>query len=311
MHHSPKSVVLALAGVLLGALPLAQRAQAQDRHLEALTAIHDACAQAEAGENDVLYSVLLDGPTQLEVIAGVEEGEVVFAVTGVRNLRAFDGRVQFVPSHLERVGFIAGGERAQTLEVARARGVRVRLGFFLGFDQPERRACLVRPPQSVTAVRADIAFVEMIDADGSVLAREDNDRLRAWNDDPARQRQDDAAGVVVGPPTANITLPEPWTRAFRTAGITRALLACHAAGVEREASAPGSGASDEAMAQVRMRVDARTGHIEDAVVEVGNVADEAENTCIVAALREATLPAIGGEGRIVEVRIPVRLHAAR
>jgi len=284
-------------------LPLA--ASAQDRQLEALTAIHGACASAEAGHNDVLYSVMLDGPTQLEVIEGDEEGEVVFAVTGVRNLRAFGGRVQFVPSHLERVGFIAGGERVQALEVARARGVRVRLGFFLGFDEPERRACLVRPPQSVTAVRADIAFVEMVAADGSVLAREDTDRLRAWNDDPARQRQDAAAGVVVGPPTvANITLPEPWTRAFRTAGITRALLACHAAGGDR-------GASDEAMAQVRMRVDARTGRIDDAVVEVGNVADEAENTCIVAALRQATLPALGGEARIVEVRIPVRLHAAR
>lgn len=304
MHHSSKTLAFALAGALLGVLPLAQSAEAQDQHLEALPAIHDACAHAEAGENDALYSVMLDGPTQLEVIAGDEEGEVIFAVTGMRNLRAFDGRVQFVPSHLERVGFIAGAERAQALEVARARGVRVRLGFFLGFDEPERRACLVRPPQSVTAVRADIAFVEMIDADGSVLAREDTDRLRAWNDDPARQRQDDAAGVVVGPPTANITLPEPWTRAFRTAGITRALLACHAAGMEREAS-------DEAMAQVRMRVDARTGRIEDAVVEVGNVADEAANVCIVAALREATLPAIGGEARIVEVRIPVRLHAAR
>ena len=305
MTSPAQTVFTSFVGLVFGCLPLAGVAHAQDQRLEALTAIHDACHQAEAGENDVLYSVMLDGPTELEVLAGDEEGQVVFAVTAVRSLRAFGGRVQFVPSHLERVGFMAGGERVQALEVARARGVRVRLGFFLGFDEPERRACLVRPAQSVTAVRADVAFVEMMDADGNILAREDTDRLRAWNDDPNRQRQDDTAGVTVGPPSAaNVTLPETWTRAFRGAPMTRALLACHASGVQRTAS-------HEAMAQVRMRVDSRTGRIDEAVVEVGNVADEEENTCIVRAVREAQLPALAGEARALEVRVPVHLHAAR
>jgi hypothetical protein len=278
----------------------ASQAAAQDRRLESVAAVHDACRASDAGRHDVLYSVLLDAPARLEPTPGDEEGETVFAIREARGLRALGGSVQLVPADLEMVGFVAGEARARSLEVALARGARVRLGFFLGFDQPERRACLVRPPQSVTAVRADVAFVELVDPDGSVVAREDHDRLRAWADDPGRQAATEPQATVGAVTAGASPAPEAWSRTLRGAPLARALVACHVAGVSR-------GAARDAMIQARLRVDGRTGRIEDGVVEVGNVGDEEESSCLLRALRGVELAA--GPSGPVDLRVPVVLRA--
>jgi hypothetical protein len=288
---------------LVGALIVgpAAVAGAQDRRLDSLAALHEACRASDAGQNDVLYSIVLDGPVQLDPTEGDEEGETIYALHDGRQLRALGGSAQLVPANLEPIGFVANAERARALEVARARGARVRLGFFLGFDDPQRRACLVRPPQSVTAVRADVAFVELLDADGSVVAREDNDRLRAWNDDPDRRAAPEPQAIVGGPTIGPSPAPDAWARAWRAPPVARALVACHVAGVAR-------GAAREAMVQVRLRVDGRTGRVEDGVIEVGNVGDEEETTCVLRTVRGAELPAGGAPGP-VDVRIPIQLRA--
>ncbi|MBX7193463.1 MAG: hypothetical protein K1X94_15515 [Sandaracinaceae bacterium] len=278
-------------------------AQAQDQQLTDLAAVHAACATADDQDlHDRLYSVVLDTPTTLVPREGDEEGEVLYTVPDARSLRALGGSVQLVPSHLETIAFVASGERAQIFEVARARGARVRVGFFLGFDEPERRACLVRASQAVTAVRIDLAFVELLDADGSVLAREDHDRLRAWSDDPDRSAAREPEVTVGSPTTINGPAPEAWTRALRAGSVTRQLLACHVQGV-------GRGASREAMVQVRLRVDPRAGHIDDAVIEVGNVGDEEENACVLRAVRAVELPAVSGATTPIDVRLPVQLFS--
>src|SRR5690606_35920439 len=82
---------------------------------------------------------------------------------------------------------VASPERARALR-QHARGLRV--GFFLGFDGVGQ-SCVIRPAVGVTLVRAELAFVELVDGEGEVLAREDSERLRAWLDD---EEQDAIAG---------------------------------------------------------------------------------------------------------------------
>lgn len=296
-----RSWLASVGALALGVGAPVAAAHAQDHRIETLAALHEACRAADAGRNDVLYSIVLDGPTQLDPTEGDEEGETVYTLHDGRQMRALGGSVQLVPANLEPIGFVANAERARALEVARARGARVRLGFFLGFDDPQRRACLVRPPQSVTAVRADVAFVELLDADGAVLAREDNDRLRAWNDDPDRRAAEAPQAIVGGATIGGSPAPEAWSRAWRAAPVARALVACHVAGV-------GRGAAREAIVQVRLRVDGRTGRVEDGVVEVGNVGDEEESACVLRTVRGVELGAGGAPGP-VDVRVPIQLRS--
>ena len=53
----------------------------------------------------------------------------------------------------------------------RERGARLRLGFFIGFDEPDRTACLLRSRHAVTTVRMDVAYVELVARDGTILAK--------------------------------------------------------------------------------------------------------------------------------------------
>jgi hypothetical protein len=136
------------AAAFVGALAAPELVAAQDEPLADLAAVHAACRSADdEGEHDHLYSLLLDGSATLVPREGDEEGEILYTIPDARSLRSMGGSVQLVPSHLEPIAFVANEERARTLEVARARGARIRLGFFLGFDEPERRACLVRASQ--------------------------------------------------------------------------------------------------------------------------------------------------------------------
>lgn len=291
------------ATALLGALAAPSAVAAQDQPLVDLAAVHAACRAADdEGVHDHLYSLVLDGAASLVPREGDEEGEILYTIPDARSLRAMGGSVQLVPSHLEPIAFVANAERARALDVARAHGARVRIGFFLGFDEPERRACLVRASQAVTAVRIDVAFVELIEADGSVVAREDHDRLRAWSDDANRSASREPEASVGAPTTNGQPAPEAWTRALRTSAVTRQLLACHVAGVA-------NGASREAMVQVRLRVDARAGHIDDAVIEVGNVGNDEENACLLRAVRAVELAGVPSAGGNVDVRVPVQLRA--
>src|SRR5690606_15665394 len=88
-----------------------------------------------------------------------------------RNLRAMEGRVSLLLSGLEAIAFEADAERASALREAARGGARLRVGFFLGFDEPSRQPCLVRGRHGVTIVRADLAYAELISAAGDRLAR--------------------------------------------------------------------------------------------------------------------------------------------
>lgn len=277
---------------------------ARDRALTRLEDVRAACRAADdEGLHDRLYSILIDGRAALRRRPGREEGEVRYVLADVRSLRAFDGAVQLIPSRLEPLALRASEEQARSIDVALAGGARLRVGFFLGFDEPDRPACIVRAPQAVSVVRLDLAFVELLDAAGAVVARDDDDRLRAWSDDPVHgaalspEVSVGAASLEGGAPA-----PSGWLELLRGAPLRRALLACHEEGLAR-------GAAREAMVQVIVRLDARSGQVSERVIEAGNVGDEAENACLLEALSALRFPAASGLSGTVSLRVPIRLRA--
>jgi hypothetical protein len=153
----------------------ASRAAADEHVLEDLPSVHEACRRSEEPGRRVLH--VLEVPSFRFDGYDREGGRLL--VDTRRNLRALRGAVEVLPKDLEDVAFVASPERAREL---RRRGRALRLGFFLGFDG-EGQPCVVRAAVGVTLVRAELAFAELVDADGRVVAREDMDRLRAWLDD--------------------------------------------------------------------------------------------------------------------------------
>lgn len=296
--------VAALLLVVLG-LPGLALAQASDRTLGTLDALQTACRAADAGDNDTLYSVSIDAPWRWGTRAEEEE---FLPVDTRHNLRAFSGSAELLPSHMETIGFVANDARSAELSAAREGGARLRVGFFLGFDDPERSSCLIRPRAAVTLVRMDVAFVELVDDQGHVLAREDTERFRSWQDDADREGiPGTGPRAAVGTPSIadGTTVPDGWTRALRTAGagaLGRTLGRCHAEGV-------GRGAVPDSMAHVRLRVDARTGRVTESSVEIANVGDTDEVDCIVDAVAHVDLPAGSADlaGRTIDLTVPVTL----
>ncbi len=258
-------------------LAFAAPARADELPLTDLAGVHAACRASEGGVNAELYSVIIDAPWRFG------DADVDFLpVDTARNLRAFRGSVQLLPSRMEQIGFVASEERAATLEAARTQGAALRVGFFLGFDDPERSSCLVRPRQAVTTVRMDVAYLELVGADGAVIARDDTERFRSWQDD-AERTVIPGAGPRARVEVANIggtPAPDPWQRAIATAAtgtLGSALATCHREGIAR-------GAEPEATIRVRLTVDGRTGHVTGSGVEIANVGDTDEIECIETAL---------------------------
>jgi len=292
----------ALVLVLIGSASAA--AQTTDRALASLDAVQSACRAADQeGHTTTLYSVMVDGSWRFE-----DRDEDFLPLDTRRNLRAFSGSVELLPSHMEMIGFVANDARSATLEAARSNGAHLRVGFFLGFDDPERSSCLIRPRAGVTLVRMDVAFVEIVDASGGTVAREDTERFRSWQDDAGREGipgTGPRAAIGVSSLSDGATVPEPWNRAIRAAGagaLVRTLGRCHADGVTR-------GAQPEATIRVRLHVEGRTGHVVESSVEIANIGDTDEVDCIVEAVSHLDLPAGSGEvaTHAVDLSIPVTL----
>jgi hypothetical protein len=292
----------------LTSLAFAVPAFAQDQPLLSLSDVQAACEAATEGENARLFSIVVApswrfGTLELEL---ADDGSVASSSLPIdtrRNFRALGGHVEAMPAHLETMGFVATESRAAELEAARQGGALLRIGFFLGFDDPRRSACLVRGAHGVTMLRMDVAFLELIRPDGTVVAREDTDRFASWSDDHER---DVVPGTgpraMVGDATlvSGARVPEAWQRVLSAAELNSRLTTCHRDGV-------GRGASGEAMARMRLSVDARSGRVSAASVEVANVGDEGEVTCLESAFDAVSLPAGPPElaGR-AELSLPIR-----
>ncbi len=226
-----------------------------------------------------------------------------------RNFRMSGERVELFASRLEPVGLVATPERATELETARTRGAQLRIGFFLGFDDPFRTACLIRSRHATSTIRMDVAFVELVRGDGIVIAREDTERYRAWRDDAERAAVpgEGPRAQLGAPSTASGALPDAWQRGLATAStgpIGQALSNCHRDGVAR-------GAEGQGRVVIRVRVEGRTGRVLDSQLAVSNIGDTAEAECMATALRELNLTPGPGDfaSRTVDLEVPIRLAA--
>lgn len=291
--------------LLLALSTLPAAAAAQDVPLLTATDVANACAEASAGEHARLYSIVLDRGWRLGAVETElgDDGSVTSSFAPVdtrRNLRALRGSVELMPAGLETIGFVASEARRTELEAARTGGALLRVGFFLGFDDPERSACLVRGAHAVSLIRMDVAFVELLDAEGRVLAREDTDRYASWSDDRGRGAiPGSGPRALVGEATVGSSrAPAGWQGALGAVGSE--LGRCHAEGVER-------GADGDATVRVRVSVE-RSGHVAASTVEIANVGDVDELRCIERAFSAVTLPAGPPElPARVDVLVPVRL----
>lgn len=300
------AVALGVASLLLApALVAPARARADDeRDLATLDAVRDACRVAEARPGRDLLVIDVEPGWRFGSLG--EDG--FLAIESRRNFRALRGRVELYPARLEPLGLVATPERADELEAARQRGARLRIGFFLGFDEPDRTACVIRSVHATSTVRMDVAFVELLAEDGALIAREDSERYRAWRDDAERQElPGEGPRAAIGEPSAPAgAVPESWSRAVVAAGssaeLSRALGICHRDGIAR-------GAEPSGRVIVRLRVDARTGRVSESQLAVSDVGDTAEAECIAGALRSVALPPLGADARTIDLDVPVRLAA--
>jgi len=295
--------VVAVALVVVGAWP--GRAHAEGAPLASVAALHDACRRSVGDGDRELFVVAI--PTGGWSFGAYDQADSFLPLDSRRNFRTFRGAVELFPSRLETVGFVATPGRARELAAARARGAILRLGFFLGFDDARRSACLIRPAAGVTTVRFDLAFVELTDARSRVLAREDSDRLRGW----IEEREQDAIagtgprGVLGTPSTAVGEVPGSWRDAIGRASagpLARTIATCHAQGIRHGAAATGE-------VVVRLVVDPR-GAVRSADVELTSIGDADDAACIAHAVAASVQlppdPAVRGD---MALSVPVRLAA--
>ncbi len=178
-RRAPASV--ALFGLLaLCSVPAIASADARPTSLDTIGAVQRACRRSADGARPELYAIAVPAGAWRFGRYAADDG--FLAVDTRHNLRALDGAVEIFPAHLEPMGVISQASGVRRLRAAAPRS-ELHVGFFLSFDDPDERACLVRPAVGVTTVRVDVAYLEVVGADGGVIARQDTDRLRAWLDD--------------------------------------------------------------------------------------------------------------------------------
>jgi len=230
----------------------------------------------------------------------LSEGQL--AVNTGRNFRALEGHVSLLVPRDEQLGFEASSDDEASLREANG---RLRVGFFLGFDDRGRQPCLVRNRFAVTIVRADVAYLELVDAAGASLARAETDRLRAWTDDQERLtiEGEGPRGAVGDPQFSNGTEPtEAWQRALAAPSLRAPIGRCHAAGVAR-------GAAEEGQLMIRLNVETRTGRVRRADVALSSLGDREEAECIAQALGSVSLPRgpTSWQAEFVDLTVPVRV----
>lgn len=286
-------------------LPASVARADDERVLAALEDVHAACRDAELHPaRDLLVVEVQPGWTFGEL-----DDEGFLAIQARRAFRASFGRVELFAAHMESIGLVATPERADQLEAARARGARLRIGFFLGYDEPDRTACLLRSRHAVTTVRMDVAYVELLEPDGATIAREDTDRYRAWRDDHDREAVPGSGprAAIGQATTPSGAVPDAWQQGLATAAqgdVGRAIAQCHRDGVAR-------GAEASAQVIVRLRVDGRTGRVTESALAISDLGDSDEGECVAGAMRSVALPPGPAEWgtRTVDVSVPVRLAA--
>ncbi|MBI2896036.1 MAG: hypothetical protein HYY06_20930 [Deltaproteobacteria bacterium] len=223
--------------------------------------------------------------------------------------RFFGGVVTLYTSSNEPIAFEVEPDRARALvdQVGRGRA-RLVIGFLVAFDDTESDPCLVRPSGSM-AVRADLAFSEVVDPSGRVLARMQTERLdEVLPSSPpepgpggsAQSPTMDAGSVTVAPPTVTgDARRRAAIDAFIAGGgatISALVRPCRAVGARAGGRTRGS-------LVVAMDVDA-AGAVSGLRVEVDSIGNGELARCVVERMGGLRYPGGSGRGR-VQVSLPL------
>lgn len=293
-----RNALLSLALVLLAPAAVSAREQA----LESLAAVRTACEESAVSGPRHLYTITVPRGAFRFLPYDSEGG--FLGIDTRRNLRAFSGSLEVFPSGREPMGFFASAERAEILRTLAARA-SLRVGFFLGFDDSTRSHCVIRATLATSTARIDLAYVELVDTDGRVLAREDTERLRAFADDRAAVPGTGPRGDVGQPEVVRGGAPA----AALARAVTQAREALGRAAGQCFAQALGRDAPREASVVVRVVADASTGAVTQSGIEMSTLGDDQANTCIAEQFRG--LPRTPGPttGGALVLLVPVRLVA--
>lgn len=286
---------------VFAALVVPSAAFADGRPLDSLRSVHQACGLVRQSVNARLYVIELQEGWRF----AEQDGEELVIDTG-RNLLALDGHVSLLVPHMERLAFEVDAEAGAVLREAAQGGARLKIGFFLGFDDRTRQPCLVRNRHAVTIVRVDVAYLELVAENDVRVARTETDRLRAWNDDrEAMSVEGEGPRGAVGAASFSNgdAAPERWQAVLGGVAARRAIAQCHAAGVQR-------GATEEGQVVVRLNIETRTGAIRRSDVALSSIGDSTEAECIAQALGSRSTLSPGPsswQAEFVDLSVPVRL----
>lgn len=285
-----------LALLVLGAPSVAF---ADANPLTSIREVHGACEEARERATPELLVIEVESGWQ---VRATDDG---LRIDGRRRLSAFEGHVSIHLTDFEPIDFEVPESAGAGIARSINQSGRLRLGFFLGFDNRRRQPCLVRNPHAVTIVRADVAFAEIF-IDSRRVARSENDRFRAWNDDNETFAVpgEGPRGAVGDARFSNGTdAPASWQSALEGDATRQQITRCHAEGMQR-------GAAGTGQVVVRLNVETRTGRVRRADVALSSLGDGAEAECIARALgSSASLPPGPSEWRadVVDLAVPVRL----
>jgi hypothetical protein len=234
-----------------------------------------------------------------------EPDEGILAIDTRHNFRLFGGRVDLYATSNEGIEFELAADQAAThVSAHRAGRQKLRLGFLLAFDDPDSDPCLIRPAASFT-VRADLAYAELVDAGGRVVARMTTERLDEVVPDAG---EIDAPGAAQSPPPAGqVTVTPPtitgdprrrgaidqWVSTEGGAAIGALLEPCRVVGA-RSGRVVGSLA-------IAMDVEA-SGAPANLRVEVDSMSNEVLSACVLEKLGTLRLPS--GRSR-VQMTLPL------
>jgi hypothetical protein len=293
--------LIALLSLLL--LPSTALADAGAQPIDSLEIMHEACSGAGTASRPGLWVVQVDaGDYSLDAY---DSEERFLEVDTRHNLRVLGGRARIFPAHLEPLGFPVGPSEAAALDHEVRRGAALRVGFFLGFDDPRRRACLVAPAGGVTQVRFEMAFIELRDSEGELVSRTEGDRLHAWSDDTGDVVPGQGPrGAIQAPQPIEGTLPAGLGSNLQRANagrLGRDLARCQEQAAER-------GAEGSAQVLLRVTFDPRTGRVAEATVELSTLRDAAGAECVASAVRARVRTPTRSSAEALVVRLPVLLR---
>ncbi len=299
--HIARLASLTLGLLLLSAASAAAQGTRGGLPLSSYDALRSACEGArDVGRRELYQVSVTTGDWRF---AAYDEEREVLPVDARPSLRVLAGVAAFLPSGLERIEFPVSAAELATLR-ERASRATLRVGFFLGFDGAGERACLVRGAATQNLVRGDLADLERVDAEGNVVTRAEYDRLRAWLDDPERVVVvGEGPRAAIGEPvvhSAGVTADAAWVTRARTQ-LPQLVQRCYVPALAREASR-------RATVTVRLTVNAATGAVQSADVELSTLGDTEGARCVAEELgRSVSIPALRGGGASVQVRVPVTL----